>query len=233
MRTPVPTARQKVELTALVRARRIEAVPVDLARAEGFLTQAEDALADVPNLTRPQNAYNLAYDAAHDVGEAMLAAFGYRTASGRGQHEALGRFLVAIFDEWLDRDVGRVFVQDVDVALGALFGRYSLCVHAPECGDALAMEHNGDVYSCDHYVEPHYRLGNVARDDFAARVGVSVGHLRNIAYGSKPCSAEHAIAIEVASGSRVRVEPLCPGLDWAAFWAGRAASAQAATTESA
>ena len=64
-----------------------------------------------------------------------------------------------------------------------------------------------------------------ARDDFAARVGVSVGHLRNIAYGSKPCSAEHAIAIEVASGSRVRVEPLCPGLDWAAFWAGRAASA--------
>lgn len=98
MRAPVPTARQKAELAALVRARRIESVPVDLARAEGFLRQAEDALADVPNLTRPQNAYNLAYDAAHDVGEAMLAAFGYRTAWGRGQHEALGRFLVAIFD---------------------------------------------------------------------------------------------------------------------------------------
>lgn len=72
-------------------------MPVDLVRAEGFLKQAEDALADVPNLTRPQNAYNLAYDAAHDAGEAMLAAFGYRTAQGPGQHEALGRFLVAIF----------------------------------------------------------------------------------------------------------------------------------------
>lgn len=98
MKAPVPTAAQKAALAALVQAKRLASVPVDLARAEGFLKQAEDALADVPNLTRPQNAYNLAYDATHDVGESMLAAFGYRTAAGRGQHETLGRFLVAIFD---------------------------------------------------------------------------------------------------------------------------------------
>lgn len=98
MKAPVPTAAQKVALVALVQAKRIESVTVDLVRAEGFLKQAEGALADVPNLTRPQNAYNLAYDAAHDAGEAMLAAFGYRTAPGKGQHEALGRFLIAIFD---------------------------------------------------------------------------------------------------------------------------------------
>jgi len=75
---------------------------------------------------------------------------------------AFGDFLVAIFDEWASRDVGAVFVQDFDVMLGNLFGQYSLCVHSPECGAAIAVEHNGDVYSCDHYVEPDYRLGNVA-----------------------------------------------------------------------
>ncbi|MCV2396265.1 anaerobic sulfatase maturase [Actinotalea sp. M2MS4P-6] len=84
---------------------------------------------------------------------------------------AYGEFLVAIFDEWLSRDVGTVFVQDVDVALGNLFGHYSLCVHSPECGAALAVEHNGDVYSCDHYVEPEYRLGNVAEDSFRSMLG--------------------------------------------------------------
>jgi len=77
---------------------------------------------------------------------------------------AWGDFLCAVFDEWIDRDVGEVFVQHVDVALGNLFGRPSLCVHSPECGTALALEHNGDVYSCDHYVEPGYRLGNITED---------------------------------------------------------------------
>lgn len=85
--------------------------------------------------------------------------------------EQYGTFLITLFDEWVSRDVGSVYVQDFDVTLAALFGQYSLCVHAPECGGALAMEHNGDVYSCDHYVEPGYRLGNVAIDDFRAMVG--------------------------------------------------------------
>jgi uncharacterized protein len=72
-----------------------------------------------------------------------------------------GRFLCAIFDEWVRRDVGTVFVQMFDVTLGAHVGQYSLCVHSPTCGNALALEHNGDLYSCDHFVEPDYKLGNI------------------------------------------------------------------------
>lgn len=78
-----------------------------------------------------------------------------------------GSFLCEIFDEWRAHDVGRVYVQHFDTMLAARFGQYSLCVHAPECGTALAVEHNGDVYSCDHYVEPGYQLGNIHRDQLA------------------------------------------------------------------
>jgi uncharacterized protein len=73
-----------------------------------------------------------------------------------------GRFLIDIFDEWVRRDVGRVFVQIFDVALAAWLGQPpGLCIFQPTCGQAMAMEHNGDVYACDHYVEPAYRLGNM------------------------------------------------------------------------
>ena len=76
--------------------------------------------------------------------------------------EDYGTFLCTIFDEWVRKDVGSVFVQTFDVALGNWVGAGpTLCVFAPTCGDALAMEHNGDVYSCDHYVYPEHRLGNV------------------------------------------------------------------------
>lgn len=76
--------------------------------------------------------------------------------------ETYGRFLCTIFDHWVQYDVGRVFVQLFDVALGTWAeGRSSLCVFAEKCGVALAMEHNGDVYSCDHYVYDKYRLGNL------------------------------------------------------------------------
>lgn len=72
-----------------------------------------------------------------------------------------GSFLSTIFDEWVRRDVGRVFVQHFDTALASAFDIPTLCVHAPECGRSLAIEFNGDIYSCDHYVEPDYLLGNV------------------------------------------------------------------------
>lgn len=75
--------------------------------------------------------------------------------------EQYGSFLSAVFDEWIAHDVGEVFVQIFDVTLGAHVGMYSLCVHAPTCGTALVLEHNGDMYSCDHYVEPEYKLGNI------------------------------------------------------------------------
>ena len=73
-----------------------------------------------------------------------------------------GRFLQQIFDTWVIQDVGRIFVQIFDVALESWYGLpQSLCVFAPECGRALAVEHNGDLYSCDHFVYPENRLGNI------------------------------------------------------------------------
>lgn len=73
-----------------------------------------------------------------------------------------GRFLTEVFDEWVRHDVGEVFIRSFDSALAAWVGTGgSECVHAQTCGNALAMEHSGDVYSCDHFVEPQYLLGNI------------------------------------------------------------------------
>jgi uncharacterized protein len=73
-----------------------------------------------------------------------------------------GKFLRAIFDEWVRQDVGKYFVQIFDVALESWMGLDpSLCVFRRTCGAALAIEHNGDLYSCDHYVYPENRLGNI------------------------------------------------------------------------
>lgn len=79
--------------------------------------------------------------------------------------EQWGQFLNVIFDEWVRNDVGNVFVQGFDSALGSWFGRgASVCIHRETCGDSLALEHNGDLYSCDHFVEPKYFLGNINQD---------------------------------------------------------------------
>ena len=76
--------------------------------------------------------------------------------------DGYGRFLVAVFDEWVRRDVGRVYVQMFDSTLASFVGvSGSLCVHSETCGTALALEHNGDLYSCDHFVEPEHLLGNI------------------------------------------------------------------------
>lgn len=80
-----------------------------------------------------------------------------RSVGGR----AYGQFLIAIFEEWVRRDVGAIFVQMFDVTLHAYFGQHMLCIHAPTCGNGPALEHNGDLYCCDHFVEPDYRLGNI------------------------------------------------------------------------
>lgn len=76
--------------------------------------------------------------------------------------EQWGKFLIAIFDEWVRRDVGRMYLPQFEAALAAWLGRPTgLCIFEETCGNALAMEHNGDVYSCDHFVEPGYLLGNI------------------------------------------------------------------------
>lgn len=73
-----------------------------------------------------------------------------------------GFFLSTIFDEWVRRDVGVMFVPFFDAVLASyLFGESTLCVLRPTCGDALALEHNGDLYACDHYVDPAHLRGNI------------------------------------------------------------------------
>ncbi|HKJ31094.1 MAG TPA: anaerobic sulfatase maturase, partial [Balneolales bacterium] len=82
-----------------------------------------------------------------------------------------GQFLIDVFDEWIKKDVGKIFVQMFDVALASWYGvSPGLCVYSETCGKALAMEHNGDIYSCDHYVYPEFKLGNIMSDSLGDMV---------------------------------------------------------------
>ena len=85
--------------------------------------------------------------------------------------ERYGDFLIEIFEEWVRHDIGSVYVQMFDTTLGAHVGQYGVCVFSPTCGNALALEHNGDLYSCDHYVEPAYKLGNIRETHMKDLVG--------------------------------------------------------------
>ena len=96
---------------------------------------------------------------------------------GRPRHRPVGDrrpvrpFLIDVFEEWVRRDIGTVYVQMFDVALANWYGEPGgLCVFQPTCGGALAMEHNGDVYSCDHFVEEGYKLGNITETPLAELV---------------------------------------------------------------
>jgi uncharacterized protein len=83
-----------------------------------------------------------------------------------------GKFMIGVFDEWVRRDVGEVFVQTFDVALANWHGEPpSVCINAVTCGTALALEHNGDLYSCDHFVDGEHRLGNILETPLVALVG--------------------------------------------------------------
>lgn len=75
-----------------------------------------------------------------------------------------GQFLIDVFEEWVRRDIARVYVQMLDVALANWYGEPPVvCVFSKYCGTALALEHNGDMYSCDHFVEPAHKLGNILK----------------------------------------------------------------------
>jgi len=89
--------------------------------------------------------------------------------------EEYGDFLIAIYEEWVRTDVGTVFVMNFEWVLNAWIGNPSpVCVHARRCGRSLVLEHNGDLFACDHYVYPEYRLGNIMSDDLAGMVDRSV-----------------------------------------------------------
>ncbi len=97
-----------------------------------------------------------------------------------------GNFLIGVFDEWVRHDVGRVFVQIFDVALAAWLGQPpGLCVFNETCGLALVLEHNGDLYACDHFVEPRHRRGNVMETPLIEMVG----SLQQRQFGLAKCDA--------------------------------------------
>jgi uncharacterized protein len=82
-----------------------------------------------------------------------------------------GKFLISIFDEWVRNDVARYYVQIFDATLANYTGELpGLCVFSETCGDALVMEHNGDLFSCDHYVYPEYFLGNISENSITGMV---------------------------------------------------------------
>jgi len=89
------------------------------------------------------------------------------------ESEQWGSFLIAIFDEWVGHDVGKIFVQTFEAAVRNCLGMGSsgMCIFDPICGHGLALEHNGDLYSCDHFVEPGYLLGNIIQGHMIDLVG--------------------------------------------------------------
>jgi uncharacterized protein len=87
--------------------------------------------------------------------------------------EQFGRFLIRVFEEWVREDVGKIFVQTFEAAARNWMGMGSsgMCVFEETCGYGLALEHNGDLYSCDHFVEPDYLLGNIKEEHTLQMVG--------------------------------------------------------------
>ncbi|MFT3850164.1 MAG: anaerobic sulfatase maturase [Propionivibrio sp.] len=87
------------------------------------------------------------------------------------QADAYGEFMCAVFDHWYERDAGDVVVMNFEWALASFIGLPgAVCHHQPVCGRALAVEHDGRVYACDHFVAPQYRLGNINDDALSALV---------------------------------------------------------------
>lgn len=97
-----------------------------------------------------------------DYGAVAAAARDAPVSDRSVDAETYGEFMCAVFDEWVRNDVGDVSVRSFDQCLEvALRGTASLCVHSETCGSQLAIEHNGDVYACDHFVDPGFERGNV------------------------------------------------------------------------
>jgi len=107
------------------------------------------------------------------VGGEVDPTGGSRVSDRSVRPHQLGTFLCGIFDEWVSSDVGRVFVQTFESALASWLGLPScgVCVFDRTCGHGLALEHNGDLYSCDHFVDPEHLLGNIAETSIAELAG--------------------------------------------------------------
>jgi uncharacterized protein len=101
-------------------------------------------------------------------GHGSSTSFGVRVSPRSVKPAQFGKFLTEIFDEWVRHDVGRVFIQNFDAALASwchLPAR--VCIFQRVCGSSLILEHNGDMYSCDHFVDPDHCLGNILEQPMA------------------------------------------------------------------
>ena len=113
---------------------------------------------------------NLGWGHAHHA-RPLYTLDGHLVTERSVKSEQWGKFLIRIFDEWVRRDVGTVFVNMFDAALASWVGvPPALCIFSETGGQAMALEHNGDLYSCDHYVEPDHLLGNIVQTSMAELV---------------------------------------------------------------
>ncbi|MBJ7223940.1 MULTISPECIES: anaerobic sulfatase maturase [unclassified Brenneria] len=115
--------------------------------------------------------------------------------------KAYGRFLNTIFDYWVQHDLGNVFVMNFEHTLTKMTGQLSACVINETCGGNLIVESNGDVYSCDHFVYPEHKLGNINQDDLVSLVNSP----RNIAFG------QHKLKNISKDCLNCAVRPVCHG----------------------
>lgn len=116
------------------------------------------------NAEAPQETYGCFRDlgATHLQFLPLVQPSGGREAA---DPETLGRFLCAVFDQWIRQDLGHITIQLFDEAFRAAAGQpHALCIFRETCGDVLVLEHEGSVYTCDHYVDPDHRLGNLREE---------------------------------------------------------------------
>ena len=149
--------RHGVETNVLVTVNRINAAsPLEVYR---FLRDEEKVswIQFIPAIERMQGGVVSPHQEGTDVSPRSVTP------------EQWGHFLTAVFDEWVRNDVGKVFVQTVEAAVRSWLGLGSsgMCIFDPICGHGLALEHNGDLYACDHFVEPGHLLGNILKTPMA------------------------------------------------------------------
>jgi len=107
-----------------------------------------------------------------------------------------GDFLIAIFEEWLSCDIGRVWVQIIEECLARMRDKSgSLCLYQEKCGDSIAMEHNGDVFACDHFVVPEWKLGNL--NDRSMKSMVESPRMKEFARAKKTTLPAYCLACDV------------------------------------
>ena len=151
------TARQPLEVYRFLRDSGVEFI------------QFSPVVERMATACNAQSGLRLAGPASLDKEEAQNEVFPWSVLP-----EEYGDFLIAIYDEWVRHDVGTTFVMNFEWALNAWIGNSSpVCIHAEQCGRSLVIEHNGDVYACDHCVFPEYQLGNIINDSLSQMVAQS------------------------------------------------------------